>query len=537
MYASSQPVLRGEATTAREQWRFQPPGPPRPRRSRQSRGGLKAALFVSGLVAVLTLVALVSLLFPAEANANGNPYVESVEIIHKTASEEELLFPGTAYLGVMPCQPHATGMRVNINLSGTHENLMQWDIDVTVSIDGTTMYTARLPKQDIGPAVDVDFPVDYHALQTSFDPYISDSYNQQPGHQVAVDMVSTCRVLGCPYYGDSWASSYAYNLSIVRFLKNATTVPPKDVASTSTFFEAINGMAAEELIAGYPVSGGWEFRPGNPVLRAQYAKMIVGALGLPLPPEGVSLPFTDLGPDTPGDPYPHQYVAAAYQKGIIKGKTATTFDPWGNVTRSQAVTMVVRSLQNLYPSLLKPVPAGYTPSWGTSFDAEQAPLAALAEYNGLLDKLSLTADAKNPFSPMPRQEVAQILWNVMQRSILTVSGNVTGSQWVMSSGSAMTEQKGPPAHGAVFLTDKNGDPVAVGITDSDGDYALCLGLGWARGWTKDGFPGSTGDADVQFERGRVLGQVLPDHLRPAGEVTVGARRAAPQRPSDARFRP
>ncbi len=94
-----------------------------------------------------------------------------------------------------------------------------------------------------------------------------------------------------------------------------------DVDYDLPYFSAIQEMAEPGIIGGYPVAGGREFRPNNPVLRAQFAKMIVGTLGLPVADEGSAGPFRDLGPDVADDPYPHQFAATAFSAGIIKGKT------------------------------------------------------------------------------------------------------------------------------------------------------------------------------------------------------------------------
>jgi uncharacterized protein YkwD len=185
-----------------------------------------------------------------------------------------------------------------------------------------------------------------------------------------------------------------------------------DVPTSNPYFEAIRHMAEAQIIGGYEVTGGREFRPGNPVNRAQFAKMIVGVLRLEVS-EDLTSPFTDLGADDPADYYPHEFIAAAFREGIIKGKSSTSFAPWAGVTRSQVVTMVMRALQTIYPGLIAIPPVDYTNTWGTTYDPEQGPLARIAEHIGLLDGLPLTGAAADPWGAMPRGEVAQVLYNVM----------------------------------------------------------------------------------------------------------------------------
>lgn len=87
-----------------------------------------------------------------------------------------------------------------------------------------------------------------------------------------------------------------------------------DIAS-SPYREAIEGLNAEGLVGGYEGTASLEFRPENPMWRAQFAKLIARALNLTVT-ENLISPFTDLGQDDPSDLYPQQFVAAAYAAGI-----------------------------------------------------------------------------------------------------------------------------------------------------------------------------------------------------------------------------
>jgi len=187
-----------------------------------------------------------------------------------------------------------------------------------------------------------------------------------------------------------------------------------DVLPGHPFYAAIQGMADLEIINGYAVGAGlFEFRPNNPVWRWQFAKMIVGALGL-IVTEAKTSPFTDLDPDTPSLDMT-EYVAVAWEQGITKGKTATLFGPYDEISRTQVVTMVVRALQQIAPETLATPPSSYVNSWGTGYSSIHGPLARIAEYNGLLAGLQVGPGgaARDPWSSMPRGEVAQVLWNMM----------------------------------------------------------------------------------------------------------------------------
>ena len=115
-----------------------------------------------------------------------------------------------------------------------------------------------------------------------------------------------------------------------------------DVPPGHPYYDAINDLASRGIIGGY---GGGRFGPGDPIRRQQFAKMIVGTLGLPVQETDFpnpDVPFTDLGADDLTDLYPHEYVAVCARNAITLGKTPTTFDPYSYITRYQVISMVVR---------------------------------------------------------------------------------------------------------------------------------------------------------------------------------------------------
>lgn len=186
-----------------------------------------------------------------------------------------------------------------------------------------------------------------------------------------------------------------------------------DVRPLTPYYDAIQGLASEGVIEGYPIGGGVsQFRPTNSVFRAQFAKMIVGVLGMNVN-ENMAAPvnFTDLGADDPGNLYPHEYVWVAYSNNIIKGYTDGSFRPYIPISRGHVVTMTVRAA--LANGLLAPTPADFVQTWGKDLLSEHKANAAMAEYNGLLAGLPLTGAAANGNASMPRGEVAQVLWNLL----------------------------------------------------------------------------------------------------------------------------
>lgn len=95
-------------------------------------------------------------------------------------------------------------------------------------------------------------------------------------------------------------------------------------------------MAAKYVAKGLP---GGRFDPAGQVTRAQFAAMLVRAMGLPAAP--ASTTFTDV---KTGDWF-YAEVMTAVQAGIVNGMGDGTFRPGDPVTREQVAAMVARALK------------------------------------------------------------------------------------------------------------------------------------------------------------------------------------------------
>ena len=177
-----------------------------------------------------------------------------------------------------------------------------------------------------------------------------------------------------------------------------------DVGPADPYAAAIADLAARGIVSGH-LDG--TFGPTEPVSRCQFAKMIVNTLGIEH--ADLSTPFTDVGPgDLP------EFVASAAASGITNGTNGagTLFSPWARISRAQVLTMVVRGMRNEYPGLLGYVfGGGGFGGWGF-FDPTHADYASTAWGNGLREGLPEMASL-DPWAPMPRGEVAQVLWNAL----------------------------------------------------------------------------------------------------------------------------
>ena len=100
------------------------------------------------------------------------------------------------------------------------------------------------------------------------------------------------------------------------------------------YHAAINAAAACDV-----VDTDIPFRPNDAITRGEMAEMLVRALGLKssaaIAEKENSLPFTDVTERV-------GYIAVAYDIGMTKGTSATTFAPDATATRAQAAAMLLR---------------------------------------------------------------------------------------------------------------------------------------------------------------------------------------------------
>jgi len=180
---------------------------------------------------------------------------------------------------------------------------------------------------------------------------------------------------------------------------------------------AILDLASRGIINGYD---GGIFKPDNPVIRQGFAKMIVKTLGLTVTGSEIC-PFgdVDLSPNPIDPSYPAKYVAVCAFYGITTGTSPTTFNPYGNITRQQLITMAVRAAANLAPGSLTAAPAGWSGALSATDPTHGANIKK-AEFNGLLAGISGpggTLISWNTTANATRGEVAQILHNLLGKLI------------------------------------------------------------------------------------------------------------------------
>lgn len=110
-----------------------------------------------------------------------------------------------------------------------------------------------------------------------------------------------------------------------------------DLGSVTWAQPAINSMYARGILSGKTAT---EFAPNDNVTRAEFAKIVVKAFGLEDSGAAVSS-FSDVNA---GDWY-YEYVAAAYNKGIITGYNDGRFGVSDNITRQDMAVIIYRAAQ------------------------------------------------------------------------------------------------------------------------------------------------------------------------------------------------
>jgi hypothetical protein len=180
-----------------------------------------------------------------------------------------------------------------------------------------------------------------------------------------------------------------------------------DVSPAQQYFLPIQALAVRGVVKGLADGN---FHPSDPLIREQFAKMVVLALGLTVTGQE-QCPFGDVSaiPEDAEDPcYPAAYVAVCAREGIVKGTTATTFAPYANLSRQHMISMITRAANPAEP------PAGYVPPFTRSqfASAEHYANARRAAYAGLLDGLQAMDPGYDFAAIATRGECAQVLWNL-----------------------------------------------------------------------------------------------------------------------------
>lgn len=152
-------------------------------------------------------------------------------------------------------------------------------------------------------------------------------------------------------------------------------------------------------------SGGSTFGPDRGVTRAEFAKMVVKALNIPLPDEEYSS-FDDVGRHSWASPY----IEAAVRAGIIKGTGDRRFSPDQYVTRLQAAIMMARAdnLKDVSEKEALTILGGFRDGFRVGYNRN---LVAAAVKAGLIK--GTNSITFSPGAVMTRAQAAKLLTRLM----------------------------------------------------------------------------------------------------------------------------
>lgn len=185
-----------------------------------------------------------------------------------------------------------------------------------------------------------------------------------------------------------------------EFRVEENTVEFKDLASYSWAEEAINSMAAKGIIGGKATD---KFSPADNITRAEFAALISRMLKYNEDTQG-NLTFSDVKTDN----WFYKSVLTVCMNGLINGKSATSFDPNGNITREEMSKIIGLILaQSSYKKQDKKLLTKFSDGSTIASWAEEG--AAISVYNGVIQGVN---DRFNPKANATRAEAAVILYRL-----------------------------------------------------------------------------------------------------------------------------
>lgn len=110
-----------------------------------------------------------------------------------------------------------------------------------------------------------------------------------------------------------------------------------DLSESYWAYPQIQALADDGVIAGYPDGN---FKPDQPVTRAEFATMALKAINV----ENATAKETFEFSDVPSDYWAHDNIQRAFSFDLVKGLPDGTFNPEGSVTKAEAISLIMSSL-------------------------------------------------------------------------------------------------------------------------------------------------------------------------------------------------
>lgn len=128
-------------------------------------------------------------------------------------------------------------------------------------------------------------------------------------------------------------------LALMLFVVNSVFAKDfSDLDSSHWAYKQIQSLAEEGVVVGYPDG---TFKPDAEVTRAEFATMALKALRQHNAVAKETFEFTDV----PKEHWAHDNIQRAYSFDLIKGFPNGTFLPEGTVTKAEAISLIISSLE------------------------------------------------------------------------------------------------------------------------------------------------------------------------------------------------
>ena len=241
------------------------------------------------------------------------------------------------------------------------------------------------------------------------------------------DYSGTSTLLWQAYNGTDYSPSASIDMTIGNIVEPSPSpspspsISPSPSPSTEPTFPYIDmeghwanpyavELALKNILRGEQIGGNFYFEPSKVLNRGDFVLLLNAALGITTStPNNVDFDFIDKDqmPD-----WLYRQGKIAYEAGVIKGvgeNVGISFDPYGPLTRVEAVTMLNNVIEPINPSArltsLDFADAGIIPDWGID------PIGKLVA-KGLVQ--GYPDNTFRPFDPILRESAATLISGMLR---------------------------------------------------------------------------------------------------------------------------
>lgn len=295
---------------------------------------------------------------------------------------------GRIVLTVEPVEPAAAQRRFDESAHSEGADLLPAGPLVNISLALELPAGGRIEASRFDKPLRLEFPIPAGNRSRTLGIY----YVAADG---SLEYVGGTREGGVIYAELSYLSEYA----LIDYRK-----PYSDLAPEHWAYEAVQVLSARQIVNGAAPS---RFEPEAGLTRAQFAAMLVRALGIRPSPDGATSAYADVDAGA----WYADAVAAATQAGIVDGVADGRFAPDAAVTREQMAAMLIRAagVAGLLAPEAEAVPFDYADADDISGWAAEA--VRLASTMGWME--GKEGGRFDPLSGATRAESAQLLFNAL----------------------------------------------------------------------------------------------------------------------------